>query len=239
MNTSTAPNKKERIDIGIAMIVVLLFASFILYQGLSDATASTSIISQLSSDVTAINERTPIVVAATTYTPITLAAGERTIVEPERIGAIAPVVTSYQQAQRHRSTTEATITTDSTTSSIEVVEDHAVNSDSSDSTAAIVSPTIDSSVVSEGNIVETNTTTSMPALDKGCMIVIGAFSRATNVEKLIQNLKADGHNPFTTPYKGMTRVGVYSSCDNTILYTKLRTISKKYAADAFALKGNN
>jgi cell division septation protein DedD len=239
MHTSTATPKKERIDIGIAIIVILLFAAFGIYQGFADQSAAPSVMSQLSSDITAVNDRTPITISDKTYTPLAMTTDDRTVVKPERIAPITPVVVSQHNSMRTKAA-ESTAIVDSTQLSAIVAADTIV----ADTTTGVSTVAIGSDTPIENNIqpqpaTKTDLKTGDPASSEACMIIIGSFSRQPNVNKLLQSLRDDGHRPFTTPHKGMTRVGVYSSCDNTILYTKLRSISSKYAADAFALKNSN
>jgi len=69
-----------------------------------------------------------------------------------------------------------------------------------------------------------------------CKIIIGAFSIESNQQKLIQKLKADGYRTFETPFRGLTRVGIYHACNSEDLNNTLDKIKREFASDAMILK---
>ncbi len=67
-----------------------------------------------------------------------------------------------------------------------------------------------------------------------CVIILGAFGRQSNVDKLMNRLRADGVDGFTVPYKSLTRVGVRVPCsESTRMLSKVKSL---YTADAVLLK---
>lgn len=232
MNTSSPASKKDQLDKGIAIVVVLIAMGFILYQGLYTHSGEPSVMGQLSSDLTAINDRSPVTVAEVTYLPIPVALDDRSVVRPQAIAAITPVAISQSRMTTVPASVDTTLDSLSA-ASITVVDSAAVESVAVDTSNG---SKVDSMGMPTRDADTIDVASPMVESGKDCIIIIGAFSSKSNVDRLLQNLTEDGHRPFTTPYEGMTRVGVYTSCDNTILYNRLRSISKKYAADAFALK---
>ena len=67
-----------------------------------------------------------------------------------------------------------------------------------------------------------------------CVIILGAFGRQSNVDKLLRQLKADDFDAFTVPYKSLTRVGVKVSCSESS--RMLRKVRTRYTSDAVVLK---
>lgn len=75
-------------------------------------------------------------------------------------------------------------------------------------------------------------------LEKNCVILIGSFTKNKNSNKLKNELKEDGYDIFEVPYKNLVRIGIYSLCDNDILSKELKTIREKYASDAIIFSRN-
>ncbi len=75
------------------------------------------------------------------------------------------------------------------------------------------------------------------SVDKSCVIIVGAFEEGNNVTALKSKLKKDNYEIFSTPYKGLTRVGVYTPC-GAGSKTLLKKIRKDYVFDAFLMKQN-
>jgi len=69
-----------------------------------------------------------------------------------------------------------------------------------------------------------------------CKILVGAFGDSKNLNLIIERLKEEGYDTFTTPFRGLTRVGIYNDCDRSSLENTLSLIRKEYADDAMILK---
>ena len=72
-------------------------------------------------------------------------------------------------------------------------------------------------------------------IDKGCIILVGAYNSSKGIRKLINKLEMDGYRIFKAPYKGTTRIGVFHPCDDSI-GDELKKIRRKFAKDAVILK---
>ncbi len=119
-------------------------------------------------------------------------------------------------------------------------EDEMYLEDEDELTNPIDTGILDTSAIAEMDLAETEeaVTEKMAPIpsDKRCIILLGAYSSKRGIQKLTKKLEAEGYVVFKTPYKGLTRVGVYHTCDSSI-FVKRKELRKKYAADAFILKG--
>lgn len=69
-----------------------------------------------------------------------------------------------------------------------------------------------------------------------CIILIGAFREPENINRLHHALKTDQEAIFQSPYRGLTRMGIYYPCEREKIQKKLDHIRSTYAKDAFILK---
>jgi hypothetical protein len=75
-----------------------------------------------------------------------------------------------------------------------------------------------------------------PSSSDDCIIVIGSFAENKNSRKLKENLVSDGYRIFETPFRGLNRIGIYTSCNQSNLQSELRKVRSKYASDAVIFK---
>lgn len=71
-----------------------------------------------------------------------------------------------------------------------------------------------------------------------CIIVIGSYAVNKNSTKLKSRLKNEGYDIFETPFQGLNRIGIYTSCDSANLQRELRKMRSNYASDAVIFKNN-
>lgn len=102
--------------------------------------------------------------------------------------------------------------------------------------------------VIESEIVKTKTIIEAPVIkevkkviktkndDTSCIVVIGAYGRQSSKDKLLRRLEKDNYNIFKTPYKSLTRIGVYLPCDKVTIERELIKLRKNYAKDAMLLR---
>ena len=69
-----------------------------------------------------------------------------------------------------------------------------------------------------------------------CIIMIGSFSENKNSSKLKDKLSKAGYRIFETPYKGLTRIGIDTSCSPLNLKNELQKIKSEYAPDAIIFR---
>ncbi len=72
--------------------------------------------------------------------------------------------------------------------------------------------------------------------ETSCIVVIGAYGRQSSIDKLIRRLENDNYKIFKTPYKSLTRIGVYLPCDKVTIERELIKLRKNYAKDAMLLR---
>ncbi len=67
---------------------------------------------------------------------------------------------------------------------------------------------------------------------KTCLIVVGAFAKESNIQNLSRKLEEDGFKVIRGQYRGNTKISIETSCDRN-QQDDLDLIRKKYAKDAF------
>jgi len=72
--------------------------------------------------------------------------------------------------------------------------------------------------------------------DRECIIVIGAYGKQKSIDKLLRRLKNENYKIFRTPYKSLSRIGVYLPCDKVTIEKELIKLRKNYAKDAMLLR---
>lgn len=247
--------QRDRHDFAIAVVVVALAALLVLGLLPDTADRALSIVDQLSIAPKGYDDRSPLITNdGVTYTYQAMEIKERYVPPVAKIRTIEQRISRHSYSHR----TEAAAASTPKHGSPQEVSSRpiaiaATTPDSSSTAEIALLPT----EVTSTSLIDTavqvsaaDTTRKIPAatttIDQGlgaipndCVIVIGSFANQKNINGLLQDLRVKGHRVFTAPHKGLTRIGLYSSCDNTILYTRLREIQRLYAKDAFVVKRNN
>jgi len=68
-----------------------------------------------------------------------------------------------------------------------------------------------------------------------CVIIVGAFSSTSNVQRMEALLSAEGHSVYQSSVGGLTRVGVHAPCAPPDILRELRTIRKEIEPGAWIL----
>ena len=74
-------------------------------------------------------------------------------------------------------------------------------------------------------------------INNGCVIIVGAYSRYSNIDKMVAKIKSKGLESYVEENEnGLSRVGFRFDCDqNTDLEAYLRTVRKDFKTDAWYL----
>ncbi len=228
--------KEDRNDFYISIPVILLMLGFIIFYSFSSVeTEAPSFHSSLLENSQEISELT---IAGSTFVPIQDLKYRKRISSPAKINKL-PLKRLYSQSQSKVDTQSTHII------AADLVQEDEIQSTKEDT---IIDSTIDyeqridSTQIGTDEIIVTETTaqavepeTQNQNLDQECVIILGAFGRQSNVTRLLDRLSAEGYDSFSTPYKGLTRVGVYHNCNIESLMESLETIREKYTKDAMVL----
>jgi len=68
-----------------------------------------------------------------------------------------------------------------------------------------------------------------------CIIILGSFTRATNIIKMMSLIERDGKKVYKSQYQGKTRVGFSFDCSDVELDVYLNEIRKKFSTKAWYL----
>jgi cell division septation protein DedD len=66
-----------------------------------------------------------------------------------------------------------------------------------------------------------------------CFVVVGAFSNASNVERMVERIEAMGYTASQIKGGGLTRVAIQTSCDPSQLQTVLNTARSSINPEAW------
>jgi len=83
---------------------------------------------------------------------------------------------------------------------------------------------------------ESENSTPDTSISKECIILIGAFAKNKNKKRLLDILKKEGFKTFQTPFKNLERIGVYEDCNPDQLTKTVLDFRKRFAPDAVVLK---
>lgn len=83
---------------------------------------------------------------------------------------------------------------------------------------------------------DNSSTKKSSTINKDCVILIGAYTDVKNATKMRQNLEKAGFDVFVTSNKKFTNIGIYSSCESSLLNKNLKNIRTNFAKDAVILK---
>ena len=258
INKKLEAEKKEKIDVAIAFVVIFLAACFIGYQVWNDSFRSEDQnISLLLNDNPTDLELVSIDDA--TYVPVEVDFQKKELIErptaihAKRVSRLESMTnpTVYPASTDDaplKASTSSHYTMDTVTSQPTVVETVVATDSSIGEKTEIESPApinVEPPLVDEtekGNsiAVDKSVTTieEKSKVDKSCVIVIGAYSKGRNVKRLKERLRNDGYDIFTAPYSGLTRVGIYQECHGENITKVLETVRKKYAKAATILVRN-
>lgn len=89
------------------------------------------------------------------------------------------------------------------------------------------------------NTPNTTSATTLVTSKEDCIIVIGSFSKERNINRIIKSLTKDNYTIFQENKRGLKRIGIFHSCNQTELNNTLKTIQKDYAKDAIIYRPNN
>lgn len=237
---------KDKVDFYISLAVVLLAGMFILYysfpsQFQSDDAYNSNILLDNSLEINEVQINEGI------YLPVTENELKRSEITPvEKIKTIALphyIASSSVSDTTNRNRLENAKQEIPNSTQTEVKEE-LVNLDTVSATKIDTLSTPNEII--DVSIEKLSTTSSQFNIDKqsskesntSCIIVIGAYSKQKGIDKLTKKLEKDQYNIFRTPYKGLTRIGVYLPCDKSQIEKELVKIRKKYAADAMVLRKN-
>jgi len=230
--------KKEKIDLTIAGIVTTLMLGFVLYYSIGHSWNNTdkAIVDTVvvEKPTTPILKADSVIIEDRLYTrrqsPTNNNSTEERIKRPHQSHQIKPHQGEPSITKDEVSTQAPAIlpVQDQGKSTKEIEIDISKEPDLD----SIVTTVIDS--ISQDQ--PTATTTIERSDVKDCIIIVGAYANKSNVAKLKKSLIAEGYDAFVTPYKGITRVGVYHSCDGAQLESDLRDIRQKHARDAVVLE---
>jgi len=225
--------KKDRIDFYISIPVILLMLVFVSYY--SFTSADHEINNQHALLLENSQEISEVAISGTTFVTVENIEYRERISTPAKIENKLPPKNLYSQSSTKVDT--------NLLSSILKVEDEYQDSvvvvidDSRSDSNEIVTPTqIDTEKsIDKAEISKNKTNQQDIDLERECIIILGAFGRQGNVTKLMDRLNFDGYDAFSTPHKGLTRVGVYQNCKVESLSKSLETIRNKYTKDAMVL----
>lgn len=241
--------KKERIDFIIALIVISLFGYFILSQSIStsvrteDNIAEAKLLDQVNevSQNSYIESTTKVIYKVKEDQDKRL-KDQRVIDEtidsiPFRYINTSPITTNKASIKEDRVVIEIN-------TKEPIKEEVSIDQEEID-VATQINPTlaIEDSIVEQKNIIDEEI--ESPVIDDSqrlsgtvnddCIIIIGAFSKSSNITKLLKRLDRDGYNSFTTPFRGLTRVGIYLTCEEDLSKSILSEVRSRYAQDAVLL----
>jgi hypothetical protein len=69
-----------------------------------------------------------------------------------------------------------------------------------------------------------------------CVVVVGAFRQASNVDKMMKRLSEDGYSPWKSNHNGLVRVGAKTNCDPVNLNSLLNSCKSKYDSGSWVLE---
>lgn len=97
--------------------------------------------------------------------------------------------------------------------------------------------TVDSVIAQEKQDEETSISDEdHKTVSSDCVIVVGSFSRTSNVERMKTELKSRGHRIFTQNINGLTRVGLYAPCAPRPLDSTLTETRENIESNAWLLE---
>lgn len=244
-------SQKDKIDFYISIAVVVLAGAFILYYALphTSVTQSDNIILENSLEINQLEINDDI------YAPVT-----NDVLKRERISPVEKI-RSVELPQRIDRITNTETNSKIEPNSIIANEKTTVDSkimevtekiESKKSISAAQNQKTNTETIPDNIVIKTKpetteqqvptkkqTATATKTSSTDCVIVIGAYGQRKSIDKLTKRLLNDGYKIFRTPYKNLTRLGVYLPCDKIIIEQELVTIRKKYAKDAMILRKEN
>jgi cell division septation protein DedD len=228
--------KKEKVDIAISIIVLLLCGWLIYFFTFKDADSEFTMINASEELIAfeAVPQLEEIVIEGDLYKA--QPASKSNTREAELIDTLfySKIVTPTESAaivSVARDTTESTTLVSISESTL--IED-AGQVLTVDSTNAAISERIESQI--ENKTPSTEVQSEKVAVRTKCVIILGAFRNSKNISSLLTELNSTGYDSFTVPYKGLTRVGVNVSCDDSVNAPILRTLRRAIAKDAVLMK---
>ena len=72
--------------------------------------------------------------------------------------------------------------------------------------------------------------------DSKCYVIVGAFGVSSNVDRMIDRLEGMGYGVATMPNRGLTQVGVTSTCDSLQIDKVLEDMRANVEAQAWIYK---
>lgn len=101
----------------------------------------------------------------------------------------------------------------------------------------IVSEIVKTKIITEAPIIkEAKEVIKTKNDETSCIVVIGAYGKQSSIDKLVRKLEKNNYKIFKTPYKSLTRIGVYLPCDKVTIERELIKLRRNYAKDAMLLR---
>ena len=246
-------SQKDKIDYYISLAVVALAGVFIMYYITPDTPAnqSANILLENSLDINELE------VDQNVYIPVT-----EDVLKREKIRSVQKIKSvalpnRIDQKQRAKDQVHITRSLDSKTNAIpDLKKNEETTKPAENIEPAKIQETVALQETPAGNTEpKTVDETPSPSQEMGtvektiapeatsettdCVIVIGAYGKQKSIDKLTKKLLNEDYKIFRTPYKGLTRIGVYLPCDKRTIEQELVKLRKKYAADAMLLRKEN
>lgn len=240
-------NKEDKIDFYIAIAVITLASLFILYYSFSISGTDASYMNiAINDNVQDIDE---LVIDESKYKPLSEDYDQRDLVlESEKIET-KKVSKVHRMASNNKNEYNSGLAIIESEDTVRIgIDDMKPGLDAVKSQRTLTK--IDSFINQKATPEETkndisklpsevevvNNTSEILKSSKDCIIIVGAFTKQRNIDKLKKGLKNDGYELFSTPYKKSTRIGVYQPCNTQSIRKNLSIIRKKYAKDAMILR---
>lgn len=239
--------KKERIDIAIALVVVLLAGIMLWTYGLghlgaananADASSSSLVSNKMGVERLTVDNRAYVPLTAVPVAkpmvakPASIVSRRVTSVAGSSMAQSVAVVTTVEPMP-DQPVAEASLAADTISAA-------AIHTAQLDTTTTLEIPKNAPVLQETTPVVEkaapVETTASTPVVDKSCAIIVGAYGSSKNALKMKSRLADAGYTVFETPYRTLTRVGVYSPCRIDELSTALKKIRRDFASDATVLE---
>jgi hypothetical protein len=250
-------SQKDKIDYFISLVVVMIAGAFVLYYSMpsTEINQNDNILLENSLDIDELEIEEAI------YTPIS-----EDVIKREKIAPVQKIKTvelpnrinqknsSKNLIYKNRPTdTESTIIIDKINSrevqelpetpilvdSLETQQPIKIEKEQIDNDEITTETNTSTTSSEEMSKTENDITDTDISSNKDCVIVIGAYGKQKSIDKLTKRLLEENYEIFKTPYKGLTRVGVYLPCDKRKIQQELTTLRNKYAEDAMLLRKEN
>lgn len=227
--------KKEKVDIAISIVVLLLCGWLIYFFTFRGADTKSTTINLIEEPIAfeAVPQLEEIVIEGDLYKA--QSHTKSSIKEEEFIDtfSISKIVTPTETIAMASVSPDTTHSDSAVTISESITEevDQVLAGDNVD---ADISEKAETQL--ENKTSSTSDQSESVAAQTKCVIILGAFRNSKNISSLLTQLNRSGYDSFTVPYKGLTRVGVNVSCDDSVNAPLLRKLREVIAKDAVLMK---